>query len=379
VSGPPQRLDTAYRPAARLTVVPVADEAAVYDRRNNKLHRLDPIATVVWSRLDGVTTTAALARSLAAEFGAPPEQVSRDVAALLDRLVDEGLVVEAGAGDDADESTDDSADADEDPAPGPHGVRVLHVRRTPCVDAVTALGWHATDPLVVAGCAIGVRTSDEATRTAVRAALPGDWHQAIKVDANLSVRAPVVTDTGLDLGRVYAECTLVGRGRTVADLLDRARREVAGQVLAGRGDALVCEATVLDGPLGLLLAPPWWWTLLLASETRLRAAGWQMRGRHAVLGTGDHSGRLGLPVLGTADDIVLDWLGPVAAVAVSPDRPDAEVTDSPATKLAALAAVMDPLGPSDPAVMLDACAALAADVELVAADTPDDLLVRLSC
>ena len=322
MSDPMVRLDVAYRPTSRLTVVPVADEAAVYDRRKNKLHRLDPIATAVWSRLDGTTSTADLAASLARDFGAPAGRVSHDVVALLETLMGEGLVVSSDAPED-DDADEDTGDADEEPALGPAEVRVLGVTATPCVDAVTALGWHATDPLVVAGYGLGVRTSDEETRHAVREAMPGYWPETtLPVDANLSIQAPRETDAGLELGRVYADCTLVGRGRTIDELLDRVRREVAGRVLRGRGDPLACEVTVLDGPGGLLLAPYTWWSTLLAYDTRLRASGWTMRGRHALLGTAARSGALGLPTLGSRGEITYEWLGRVCMVTAALDEPN---------------------------------------------------------
>ncbi len=372
------KLDLAYRPASRLTVVPVADEAAVYDRRNNKLHRLDPIATVVWSRLDGTTSTADLAASLAEDFGAPAGQVSHDVVALLETLVGEGLVVPSDASED-DDADEESGDADEEPAPRPGEVRVLRVTATPCVDAVTALGWHATDPLVVAGFCLGVRTSDEETRQAVREALPGSWPEMPPpVDANLSIRAPRETPTGLELGRVYAECTLVGRGLTMDELLDRVRREAAGRVLRGRGDPLACEVTVLQGPDGLLLAPGWWWSTLVSRESRLRASGWTMRGRHAVLGTADRSGALGLPALGPAGEITYEWLRPVVAVTAALEQSEL-LSPSPATALAATAAVMRPSFGSRPSDMLGACAALTDQVpSLLTADSPEALVEHLT-
>jgi hypothetical protein len=376
VTAPPVRSDVAYRPASRLTVVPVADEAAVYDRRNNKLHRLDPIATVVWSRLDGVTTTAALSKALAQEFGAPADQVTRDVVALLERLLDEGLVVDADVDAD-DESTEEAGD-DEEPDPAADEIRAVPVRETMCFDAVTALGWYATDSLVIAGHRLGVRFSDELSRKSVEALVPGAWGDSTgSVDANLSVRSPQDTDTGLDLGRVYAECTLVGRGRTVDALLDRVRREAAGCVLMAQGGPLVVEVSVLENADGLLVAPYAWWSQLLAHETALGEAGWQLRGRHAVLASSGEEGRIGLPTLAESGQIGFEWVGAVAAAAVVLDDTEGDLVESPATRLAAIAAVVRPARADDPSVLLAACGALAAEAELVPALDADSLFDRL--
>ncbi len=45
-------------------------------------YRLDPVASLVWSCLDGSGTAEEIARDLAAEFGAPPSVVAGDVVAL---------------------------------------------------------------------------------------------------------------------------------------------------------------------------------------------------------------------------------------------------------------------------------------------------------
>ena len=52
----------------------------------------DPIATSVLARCDGARSVAAIARDLAAEHGAPPEVVERDVVSLLQSLSDDGWI-----------------------------------------------------------------------------------------------------------------------------------------------------------------------------------------------------------------------------------------------------------------------------------------------
>jgi hypothetical protein len=56
------------------------------------LHRLDSIGAVVWKCFDGKTTVSALARTLAQAFSASERDIERDVAALCEELLEEGLL-----------------------------------------------------------------------------------------------------------------------------------------------------------------------------------------------------------------------------------------------------------------------------------------------
>jgi len=69
----------APRPRPDLQWVELDGEVVVYD--DGVLHKLDPIATVVWKALDGVTTLDELADELAEVYGADREQVLADVRA----------------------------------------------------------------------------------------------------------------------------------------------------------------------------------------------------------------------------------------------------------------------------------------------------------
>jgi hypothetical protein len=78
----------ASRPCLRDTVllVPVQEEAVLFDQTNGALHRLDPVAAVVCSCLDGEATLTEIIDDLSAGFGTDRDTVSRDVLRLTRRL-----------------------------------------------------------------------------------------------------------------------------------------------------------------------------------------------------------------------------------------------------------------------------------------------------
>lgn len=88
----PHGSDSSPPPKPGLVAVPVDGETVVYDPDSDVLHRLDPPATAVWSRLDGQATVHAVASRIAAAFGAPEEAVRADVADLTGTLWDKGLL-----------------------------------------------------------------------------------------------------------------------------------------------------------------------------------------------------------------------------------------------------------------------------------------------
>lgn len=85
-------LTTAVGPAGTLTNVELDGETVIYDESNGSIHLLDPIATVVWSVLDGTSTLAEIAADVAEAFSAPVAQVSDDVLALARMLGRSGLL-----------------------------------------------------------------------------------------------------------------------------------------------------------------------------------------------------------------------------------------------------------------------------------------------
>lgn len=75
-----------------VVAVEVEDEAVLYHDRWSTLHLLDPIATVVVSRFDGVSTLGEIAAHLATDFGAPPDVVAGDVLRMSAQLAELDLL-----------------------------------------------------------------------------------------------------------------------------------------------------------------------------------------------------------------------------------------------------------------------------------------------
>jgi hypothetical protein len=72
--------------ASWVATVELDGEAVLLDERNGTLHHLDPVATVVWARFDGVVTLDELARELSDGFGAEPARVRDDLLAFARQL-----------------------------------------------------------------------------------------------------------------------------------------------------------------------------------------------------------------------------------------------------------------------------------------------------
>ena len=82
----PAQAETAY-------TVELDGEAVVLDEVRNRLHHLDPIATLVWACFDGAGSIEEIARDLADAFASSPDAVSVDVLNLAQELGAEGLLV----------------------------------------------------------------------------------------------------------------------------------------------------------------------------------------------------------------------------------------------------------------------------------------------
>lgn len=81
-------------PAARTDVehVVLDGEAVVYDVAAGTLHHLNASATAVWSRCDGRSAVAKVLTDLAREFDVDVDVIERDVALVIEALVEQGLV-----------------------------------------------------------------------------------------------------------------------------------------------------------------------------------------------------------------------------------------------------------------------------------------------
>lgn len=67
-------------------------EVLAYEPGRRRLHRLNPTAAAVWTRLEGDRSLDGIAKALAQEYDAPVTTVAADVAVLVADLRDEGLL-----------------------------------------------------------------------------------------------------------------------------------------------------------------------------------------------------------------------------------------------------------------------------------------------
>ena len=81
----PVQADAAY-------TVELDGEAVVLDEALNRLHHLNPMATLVWACFDGTGTIDEIARDLADEFASSSDAVVMDVLTLAQELGAEGLL-----------------------------------------------------------------------------------------------------------------------------------------------------------------------------------------------------------------------------------------------------------------------------------------------
>jgi hypothetical protein len=81
----PKRSDAAY-------TVELDGEAVVLDEARNRLHHLNPTATLVWACFDGSGTIDEIASDLASAFASAPNDVATDVLDLAHQLGAEGLL-----------------------------------------------------------------------------------------------------------------------------------------------------------------------------------------------------------------------------------------------------------------------------------------------
>lgn len=79
-------------PRRHVHAVLVDGEAVVLDKRSNRLHRLNPAASLVWACLDGTATVAAIAEEIAELTAVDLGVVLRDVVDLCGALLAEGIV-----------------------------------------------------------------------------------------------------------------------------------------------------------------------------------------------------------------------------------------------------------------------------------------------
>ena len=88
----PRRQGWRPRPAATATSVAFDDEVVVYCERRERMHCLDPCASLVWALCDGSRTASQVAAEAAALSGASAGQLRADVDGLLAQLCELGIL-----------------------------------------------------------------------------------------------------------------------------------------------------------------------------------------------------------------------------------------------------------------------------------------------
>lgn len=89
---PDASLVLARRPTPHVEWVEIEGEAVAWNAEEGALHRLDPIATLVFQLCDGSETLERTVADLAEAFGQPVESLEEDVLGCAGRLLDGGLV-----------------------------------------------------------------------------------------------------------------------------------------------------------------------------------------------------------------------------------------------------------------------------------------------
>lgn len=84
-----------------LASVEVDGETVLFDSRQSRLHRLNHTASTLWVCLDGSASLDEIARDIAEVYAADPTRVLGDLLQVVRRLVDEGLLAEADANENA--------------------------------------------------------------------------------------------------------------------------------------------------------------------------------------------------------------------------------------------------------------------------------------
>lgn len=73
----------------------VGEETMLMDLQSGTYFGLDPIGARVWQAIENGEDCTTLGAMLAGEYDAPAEQIDSDIAALLDKLSEQKLIVQA--------------------------------------------------------------------------------------------------------------------------------------------------------------------------------------------------------------------------------------------------------------------------------------------
>ena len=90
----PGQIDERFIPAraAPVYTVELEGEAVLLDEDSNRLHLLNPIATLLWACFDGTSTVEEILTDLAEALDTPYDTVLHDTLDVLERLGQEGLL-----------------------------------------------------------------------------------------------------------------------------------------------------------------------------------------------------------------------------------------------------------------------------------------------
>jgi hypothetical protein len=190
------------RPAARPDIesVDVEGELVLWDPHAQRVHRLDPVASLLWPFFDGTTSIDELAADAAEVWETTREDARDGISNLVGQLDAAGLLASEGTAG-VDPSTD-GADAD-----------ALITNPVRCGTDLSPWPWQPSTVVEVEGRTIALRTSSPDLATALRQALRA---HAVAADVPVNYSLAVGTGPG-DLHLLFwGHCT-VARCRTLAD------------------------------------------------------------------------------------------------------------------------------------------------------------------
>jgi hypothetical protein len=88
---------TSVRPSPDVIYRDLDGEAVLLDLASGRYFGLNAVATRVWVQLHEGTAVDTVIAAIAEEFDGDPDEIARDVAALLEELVSRGLLVVGSA------------------------------------------------------------------------------------------------------------------------------------------------------------------------------------------------------------------------------------------------------------------------------------------